>query len=54
MPKQTQTITQLSLFEPYNPELEKVKKFFKEIDLNILTPIEALIKLNELKKMMFD
>lgn len=54
MPKQTQTITQLSLFEPYNPELEKLKKFFKEIDLNILTPIEALIKLNELKKMLFD
>lgn len=54
MPKQTQTITQLSLFEPYNPELEKVKKFFKEIDLNILTPIEALIKLNELKKIMLD
>ncbi len=49
-----QTTTQLSLFEPYNPELEKIKKFFKEMDLNILTPIEALIKLNELKKMIFN
>lgn len=54
MPKQTQVITQLSLFEPYNPELEKVRKFFKEIDLNILTPIEALIKLNELKKIVLN
>ncbi len=52
VPKNTQTISQLSLFEPYNPELEKVKKFFKEIDINTLSPIEALMKLNELKKIM--
>ena len=50
IPKNTQTIAQLSLFESYNPELEKVKKFFKEIDINTLSPIEALMKLNELKK----
>lgn len=50
VPKNTQTISQLSLFESYNPELEKVKKFFKEIDINTLSPIEALMKLNELKK----
>jgi DNA mismatch repair protein MutS len=52
IPKNTQTIAQLSLFESYNPELEKVKKFFKEIDINTLSPIEALIKLNELKKII--
>jgi DNA mismatch repair protein MutS len=52
IPKNTQTIAQLSLFEAYNPELEKVKKFFKEIDINTLSPIEALIKLNELKKII--
>jgi DNA mismatch repair protein MutS len=52
VPKNTQTISQLSLFEPYNPELEKVKKFFKEIDINTLSPIEALMKLNELKKIL--
>lgn len=52
IPKNTQTIAQLSLFEPYNPELEKIKKFFKTIDINTLSPIEALMKLNELKKMI--
>jgi DNA mismatch repair protein MutS len=52
IPKNTQTIAQLSLFEAYNPELEKVKKFFREIDINTLSPIEALIKLNELKKII--
>lgn len=52
IPKEVQTIAQLSLFESYNPELEKIKKFFKEIDINTLSPIEALIKLNELKKIV--
>jgi DNA mismatch repair protein MutS len=52
IPKNTQTIAQLSLFEAYNPELEKVKKFFREIDINTLSPIEALMKLNELKKII--
>lgn len=52
IPKNTQNIAQLSLFEPYSPELEKVKKFFKEIDINTLSPIEALMKLNELKKII--
>ncbi len=52
VPKNTQTISQLSLFEPYNPDLEKVKKFFREIDINTLSPIEALMKLNELKKII--
>jgi DNA mismatch repair protein MutS len=52
IPKNTQTIAQLSLFETYDPELEKVKKFFREIDINTLSPIEALMKLNELKKII--
>ncbi|GAB4133467.1 MAG: DNA mismatch repair protein MutS [Raineya sp.] len=54
VPKNTQTISQLSLFEAYHPELEKVKKFFREIDINTLSPIEALMKLNELKKLIKD
>lgn len=52
IPKKNQTITQLSLFEPYHPEWEKVRSFLANIDLNIITPIEALMKLNELQKMV--
>ncbi|MCU0438374.1 MAG: DNA mismatch repair protein MutS [Raineya sp.] len=52
MPKNTQTVGQLTLFEPYNPEFEKLKKQLKQIDVNTLTPIEALMKLNELKKII--
>jgi DNA mismatch repair protein MutS len=52
IPKNTQPTGQLTLFEPYNPEFEKLKKHLKQIDVNTLTPIEALMKLNELKKMI--
>jgi hypothetical protein len=30
--------------------MEKVKAILKEIDVNTMTPIEAMMKLNELKK----
>jgi len=43
---------QLNLFSVDNPEMQKVKKALDEIDVNTLTPIEAMIKLNELKKML--
>ena len=43
---------QLSIFEMTNPNLQKIEEELITLDVNTLTPIEALMKLNELKKMM--
>jgi DNA mismatch repair protein MutS len=43
---------QFSLFSP--PEKSPLEKELKSIDLNKMTPLDALIKLNELKKMLDD
>ncbi len=43
---------QLSMFQVENPELEEIKNNLLHLDLNALTPIEALMKLSELKQML--
>lgn len=43
---------QLSIFEVNNPNLQKVEQLLSKVDVNTLTPIEALLKLNELKKVL--
>ncbi len=43
---------QLSFFEPQDPKLEAVKKKLQSLDVNTLSPIEALLKLNELVKLL--
>jgi DNA mismatch repair protein MutS len=43
---------QLSFFEPQDPKLEELKNKLKAIDVNTLSPIEALLKLNELVKLV--
>lgn len=43
---------QLSLFQLDDPVLEKVRDEFLHLDVNNLTPLEALNKLNELKKII--
>lgn len=43
---------QLSFFDPVDPKTEELKKKLEQIDINTLSPIEALLKLNELKKLM--
>ncbi|WP_207218287.1 DNA mismatch repair protein MutS [Hymenobacter persicinus] len=40
---------QLSMFEPADPTMERVRDLLQQLDVNTLTPIEALLKLNELK-----
>ncbi|QDA62542.1 DNA mismatch repair protein MutS [Hymenobacter jejuensis] len=40
---------QLSMFEPSDPALERIRELLQALDVNTLTPIEALLKLNELK-----
>ncbi len=40
---------QMSLFESTSPEMKLVKEKLDSIDINTLSPVEALLKLNELK-----
>lgn len=42
---------QLSFFQLDDPLLEEIKNEIMSLDINILTPIEALMKLNEIKRL---
>tara|TARA_B100000676_G_C17972731_1_gene784265 strand:- start:641 stop:1336 length:696 start_codon:yes stop_codon:yes gene_type:complete len=41
---------QLSFFQLDDPVLEQIREEIKDLDIDKLTPIEALLKLNEIKK----
>ena len=43
---------QMSFFQLNDPVLENIREELVSIDINTLTPVEALIKLNEIKKMV--
>jgi DNA mismatch repair protein MutS len=43
---------QLSFFKLDDPLLEQIKGEILEIDIDTLTPVEALMKLNEIKRML--
>lgn len=43
---------QLSFFNLDDPLLEEIKEEILSIDINTLTPVEALMKLNEIKRML--
>jgi DNA mismatch repair protein MutS len=43
---------QLSFFQLDDPTLVAIKEEIEHIDINTLTPVEALMKLNEIKKMV--
>lgn len=43
---------QLSIFEPTDPRLEELKEKLSKLDVNTLSPIEALLKLNEFQKIV--
>jgi DNA mismatch repair protein MutS len=43
---------QMNLFAQPDPVAEELKETLSEIDPNRITPVEALMKLNELKEMM--
>ncbi|GAA4276996.1 DNA mismatch repair protein MutS [Aquimarina mytili] len=43
---------QLSFFNLDDPLLEQIKEEILDIDINTLTPVEALMKLNEIKRML--
>lgn len=42
---------QLSFFQLDDPVLEQIKEQIESIDIDTLTPVEALLKLNEIKKL---
>ncbi len=41
---------QLSFFDLQDPVLEKIRDEIQEVNIDELTPVEALIKLNEIKR----
>jgi DNA mismatch repair protein MutS len=43
---------QMTLFESKDPNYEKVKEMLKVLDINTISPVEALLKLNEIKGLM--
>ncbi len=43
---------QMSFFNLDDPLLEEIKEEILNLDINILTPIEAMMKLNEIKRML--
>jgi DNA mismatch repair protein MutS len=43
---------QLSIFDAHTQTFEQIRKTLQEMDINRLTPVEALLKLNEIKGML--
>jgi DNA mismatch repair protein MutS len=43
---------QMTLFESKDPNYEKIKEMLKVLDINTISPVEALLKLNEIKGLM--
>lgn len=50
--KQTTQDFQLSFFNLDDPLLENIKEEILHIDINTLTPVEALMKLNDIKRLL--
>jgi DNA mismatch repair protein MutS len=50
--KSTKDEMQLSIFNLDDPLLEEIKEEILGLDINTLTPVEALMKLNEIKRML--
>ena len=48
----TEENLQLSFFQLDDPALESIREELTQIDINTLTPIEALMKLNKIKSMI--
>ncbi|MEM6298761.1 MAG: DNA mismatch repair protein MutS [Bacteroidota bacterium] len=43
---------QANLFQTVDPNYQRVKELFQQLDINRISPVEALLKLNELKELM--
>ncbi len=42
---------QMSIFETYDPNVGRIKEILVDMDVNAMTPVECLIRLNELKRL---
>ena len=42
---------QLSFFDVEDPVMKKIRDMLNDLEINNLTPIDALMKLNEIKKL---
>ena len=45
---------QLSFFDIEDPKMQEIKKIIKDLDIDNLSPVEALLKLNQIKKEIND
>jgi len=52
VPESVQTGMQLSFFQLDDPLLEQIREKLSELDIDNLTPVEALMKLSEIRKML--
>jgi len=43
---------QLNIFEAENPQLKQIRDILVKTDINTISPVEALLKLNELKQLL--
>jgi len=43
---------QLSIFDAHSQAFEEIRKILEAVDINRLTPVEALLKLQEIKNMV--
>ena len=43
---------QLSIFDAHSQTFEDIRKMLEGIDINRLTPVEALLKLSEIKNLL--
>jgi DNA mismatch repair protein MutS len=43
---------QLSIFDAHSQTFEQIRRMLKELDINRFTPVEALLKLNEIKGLL--
>ena len=41
---------QLSFFDVEDPKMQEIRKIIEDLDIDNLSPVEALIKLNQIKK----
>lgn len=52
VPSQPQPELQLSIFDVHTETFDSIRKLLEEIDINRLTPVEALLKLQEIKNLL--
>jgi DNA mismatch repair protein MutS len=50
----TSAKVQLSIFDAHSDTFNEIRKILADIDINRLTPVEALMKLNEIKNKVKD